>query len=234
MSCRQWLSSALRQCQSSLASQQPRAFSTTARAAALDDIFPSAKADASYRRARSGGANPNEALADILSEGMERGGPLSAAEQREVLEQQHRPTVALRDLQSSATTDNYLRQMPRRWKTGEVYAPRDLSPTEMAKWRKAKPPTRDIIDMLGFNPLDNYKNFSLISEFITPMGRIRHSNTTGLRPVNQRKMAKAIRRAIGMGLHPSVHHHPEILRGGRHAVANQSSATPTYVQGQIV
>jgi len=43
------------------------------------------------------------------------------------------------------------------------------------------------------------------------MGRIKHSEETGLRPVNQRKIAKAIRRAIGLGLHPSVHRHPMIL-----------------------
>lgn len=36
---------------------------------------------------------------------------------------------------------------------------------------------------------------------------------TGLRPVNQRRVAKAIRRAIGIGLMPSVHKHPELLRG---------------------
>ncbi len=46
---------------------------------------------------------------------------------------------------------------------------------------------------------------------MTPMGRIKHSSMTGLRLPNQRKMAKAIRRAIGLGLHPSVHRHPEIL-----------------------
>ncbi len=56
------------------------------------------------------------------------------------------------------------------------------------------------------------QNFSLIAEFITPMGRIKSGKETGLRPVNQRKMAKAIRRAIGLGLHPSVHKHPEILK----------------------
>ncbi len=54
------------------------------------------------------------------------------------------------------------------------------------------------------------------------MGRIQHSKETGLRPVNQRKMAKAIRRAIGMGLHPSVHKHPEIIRYGRHGVTTAS------------
>ena len=43
------------------------------------------------------------------------------------------------------------------------------------------------------------------------MGRIKHGNETGLRPVNQRRMAKAIRRAMGIGLVPGVHRHPEIL-----------------------
>lgn len=43
------------------------------------------------------------------------------------------------------------------------------------------------------------------------MGRIKHSRDTGLRNVNQRHMAKAVRRSIGMGLMPSVHKHPEML-----------------------
>jgi len=50
-----------------------------------------------------------------------------------------------------------------------------------------------------------------MSEYMTPMGRIKHSNETGLRPVNQRRIAKAIRRSIGTGMMPSVHRHPEIL-----------------------
>ena len=55
------------------------------------------------------------------------------------------------------------------------------------------------------------QNFSIMSEYMTPMGRIKHRSATGLRPVNQRKIAKAIRRAIGVGLMPSVHQHPEII-----------------------
>ena len=50
-----------------------------------------------------------------------------------------------------------------------------------------------------------------MSEYMTSMGRIRHRKDTGLRAVNQRKIAKAIRRAVGMGLIPSVHKHPEVL-----------------------
>jgi small subunit ribosomal protein S18 len=52
----------------------------------------------------------------------------------------------------------------------------------------------------------------MISEYMTEMGRIKHSKDTGLRPVNQRKIAKAIRRAVGLGLMPSVHRHPLVLK----------------------
>ena len=55
------------------------------------------------------------------------------------------------------------------------------------------------------------QNFSMMSEYMTSMGRIKHRRDTGLRAVNQRKIAKAIRRAVGMGLLPSVHEHPEVL-----------------------
>jgi len=99
----------------------------------------------------------------------------------------------------------------REWKAGDIYAPHDLSPAEMRKWMKRQSPPADAFDALNMNPLDQYKNFSIMSEYITPMGRIKHRVQTGLRPVNQRKIAKAIRRAIGLGLMPSVHKHPEIL-----------------------
>lgn len=52
----------------------------------------------------------------------------------------------------------------------------------------------------------------MMSEYMSEMGRIKHSRETGLRPKNQRKIAKAIRRAIGLGLMPSVHRHPLALK----------------------
>lgn len=90
---------------------------------------------------------------------MERAGPLSVEEQRQVMMDQQGLGARsfVKDLRATATTENYLRQMPRRWRTGDVYAPRDMSPAEMRKWRQGRSPTRDIIDMLGFNPIDNYK-----------------------------------------------------------------------------
>ncbi|KAL8298682.1 hypothetical protein RB597_007343 [Gaeumannomyces tritici] len=118
----------------------------------------------------------------------------------------------------------YVRHMPRRWAAGEVYSPHDLSPEEIGRYFKRElKPRFDVFDVLGFNPLDNYANFSVISEYITPMGRIKHRDETGLRPVNHRKMAKAIRRAIGLGLHPSVHRHPEIIHRLRRNVPARNS-----------
>lgn len=51
------------------------------------------------------------------------------------------------------------RQMPRmsKWQVGDVYAPHDLSAVEAAKWRKRKSSERDVFDILGINPLDEYK-----------------------------------------------------------------------------
>lgn len=77
---------------------------------------------------------------------------------------------------------------------------------------------------------DERQNFSMIEEFCTKMGRIRHSRETGLRNVNQRKMAKAIRRAVGMGLMPSVHKHPEVLE--REAQAKASGAARGGYEGR--
>ncbi|KAI9846690.1 MAG: hypothetical protein M1837_003745 [Sclerophora amabilis] len=103
------------------------------------------------------------------------------------------------------------KQMFRRWRSGDVYAPHDLGAVEMIKWKTRNKPTVDAFDTLNINPLHEYKNFSIMSEYMTEMGRIKHSRDTALRPVNQRRMAKAIRRAIGIGLMPSVHRHPELL-----------------------
>ncbi|EXJ92938.1 hypothetical protein A1O3_01494 [Capronia epimyces CBS 606.96] len=110
--------------------------------------------------------------------------------------------------------ENYAisRQLTRQWKVGDVYAPHDLSAAEARKWRKRNRPRTDAFDALSINPLSLYKNFSVMSEYMTEMGRIRHSSSTGLRPVNQRKVAKAIRRAIALGLMPSVHRHPEYIK----------------------
>lgn len=104
------------------------------------------------------------------------------------------------------------RSFTRDWKSGDVYAPHDLSGAEARKWRKRIAPPTDAFDVLSLNPLDLYKNFSVMNEYITDMGRIKPRSQTGLRPVNQRRLSKAIRRASGLGLMPASYRHPEILK----------------------
>ncbi|KAI2606414.1 ribosomal protein S18 [Hypoxylon fragiforme] len=148
----------------------------------------------------------------------------SAADIYDRLRQAQQPTI-LEEMQQSNQNEGYSRQMTRRWKVGDVYAPHDLSPAEMGKWRRNQARQKDRVDMLGLHPLDMYRNFSVISEFVTPHGRIKRSADTGLRPPNQRKVAKAIRRAIGLGLHPSVHRHPELLIRENTRIYAQNIAT---------
>jgi small subunit ribosomal protein S18 len=105
--------------------------------------------------------------------------------------------------------------LKRDWKTGDVYAPHDISAAEMRKWSRKTTPTKDVFDILNIDPLSLYKNFSVMGDFMSDMGRIRPRSETGLRPVNQRKIAKAVRRAIALGLMPSVHKHPEIIKRQR-------------------
>lgn len=97
---------------------------------------------------------------------MDRGGPLSNEQQAEILDSQAGRS-SVRDLREMAVTDSYLKQMPRRWRYGDVYGPRDLSAREMKQWRLPKKPKKDILDLLGFNPLDNYKVSPLLTTHIT-------------------------------------------------------------------
>ena len=118
--------------------------------------------------------------------------------------------TSLRRDEENRLLDNNL---TRRWRPGDVYSPHDLSAAEMRKWRdRGNAPKTDAFDALSLNPLDLYKNFSVMSEYVTEMGRIRGRKSTGLRRVNQRRLAKAIRRARMLGLMPSVHRHPMIIR----------------------
>jgi small subunit ribosomal protein S18 len=145
-------------------------------------------------------------------------------------------TTPTQELVESERRSNFQRQMYRKWRPGDVYSPSDLTGAEQKKWKVGRSrPTLDAFDVLGINPVSEYKvrcdidiagsnkanrgqNFTMMSEYMTETGRIKHSRDTGLRPKNQRKIAKAIRRAIGLGLMPSVHRHPLVLKksfGGR-------------------
>ena len=47
--------------------------------------------------------------------------------------------------------------LKREWKTGDVYAPHDLSAAEMRKWSKKQRPNSDVFDILNLEPMSLYK-----------------------------------------------------------------------------
>lgn len=114
-----------------------------------------------------------------------------------------------------------LRRLQMNFEAGDMYEPKTFS---LKKFKASRKITGDmfaditgggvdVVDYLGLKHIDReYKNVAFLAEFTSQMGRIKHRDETGLRAVNQRKVAKAVRRAIGIGLLPSVHRHPELLR----------------------
>ncbi|KPI45750.1 37S ribosomal protein rsm18, mitochondrial [Cyphellophora attinorum] len=115
-------------------------------------------------------------------------------------------------VEADAKSRSLAYQLRRDWKVGDVYAPHDMSPAEMRKWAKKKSPDKDVFDILAVDPLSLYKNVSVMTDFVSETGRIRPRSETGLRPVNQRKIAKAIRRAIALGIMPSAYKHPMLIK----------------------
>ena len=61
------------------------------------------------------------------------------------------------ELTNHAMAADLSKQITRRWKAGDVYAPHDLSAAEMAKWKKREKPSHDVFDVLDFNPLEHYR-----------------------------------------------------------------------------
>lgn len=65
----------------------------------------------------------------------------------------------MEELKARREAEALTRQIRRRWRAGEVYAPHDLSPQEMKKWKSRKTPDYDVFDILNMNPIDEYKVF---------------------------------------------------------------------------
>ena len=71
----------------------------------------------------------------------------------------------LADVVKAKRTLDLERQIHRKWKAGDVYAPHDLSPVEQMKWQKRRPRETDAFDQLGINPLHEYKVRSYLRHF---------------------------------------------------------------------
>ena len=60
-------------------------------------------------------------------------------------------------MEAQRAGEEYMMHMPRRWREGDVFTPHDLSGNEMRKWRKRQDRKEDVLDVVGVNPLDNYR-----------------------------------------------------------------------------
>jgi hypothetical protein len=68
-----------------------------------------------------------------------------------------RPTQS-REMIESEKRSQYQRQIYRKWQPGDVYSPQDLSGAEQKKWKTGrKKPQSDAFDVLGINPVLEYK-----------------------------------------------------------------------------
>ncbi|KAI8377854.1 ribosomal protein S18 [Radiomyces spectabilis] len=90
-------------------------------------------------------------------------------------------------------------------RVGDTYHPDDLNDARYqeqlrARRGQAKANLQDPFDVLGLDPLHEYKNYRLLSNFVSDMGKILPRQQTGLTAKNQRKLAKAIKRARAMGI----------------------------------
>jgi small subunit ribosomal protein S18 len=65
--------------------------------------------------------------------------------------------TTIQELENAKKASDLSKQITRRWRAGDVYAPHDLSATEMDKWRNREGPRFDVFDVLNFKPLENYR-----------------------------------------------------------------------------
>lgn len=63
-----------------------------------------------------------------------------------------------REMIESERRSQFQRQIYRKWVPGDVYSPHDLTGLEMKKWKFGrKKPQQDAFDILGINPINEYK-----------------------------------------------------------------------------
>ncbi|KAL6904977.1 hypothetical protein GGI43DRAFT_398599 [Trichoderma evansii] len=106
----------------------------------------SSRSSASPRSGSQSAHKPSEAAADLMTR-YKRAGQTSLRNKQAHLD----------IMRNQKNSNDYLKQMPRRWDAGDVYSPHDMSPVEMQKWRKRSPRGGDVVDALGIRPLDMYK-----------------------------------------------------------------------------
>ncbi|SMN19951.1 similar to Saccharomyces cerevisiae YER050C RSM18 Mitochondrial ribosomal protein of the small subunit, has similarity to E. coli S18 ribosomal protein [Maudiozyma saulgeensis] len=84
-----------------------------------------------------------------------------------------------------------------------IYDPFDFSMARINLDRKHK--SKFKLFGNNINPLDLYTSPEILSQYMSSTGKILHSDVTGLSAKNQRRLAKAIRRAQAIGLLSKTH-----------------------------
>ncbi|CDR38911.1 CYFA0S02e08438g1_1 [Cyberlindnera fabianii] len=97
----------------------------------------------------------------------------------------------------------------------ELYDPFDFSLAKLRLERRAYAENnagRKFFDEKRVNPLDCYTNTKYLSSYLTSTGRIHPREVTKLSLKNQKRLAKAIKRARAAGLLSSVHKDADLLQ----------------------
>ncbi|KAJ1978690.1 hypothetical protein H4R35_001799 [Dimargaris xerosporica] len=108
----------------------------------------------------------------------------------------------------SATRNRFdLSQYSRTFDKGQVFDPRELDEqkADLARRQDNLIPKKirsDRFTRQGINPLNEYRDVNMLSQYVTEMGRIKHRRHTNLTNKSHRRIAKAIRRARAFGLLP--------------------------------
>jgi small subunit ribosomal protein S18 len=81
----------------------------------------------------------------------------SAARRKQVAAAAQQTVPGSKSLGDAFLAQDYSKQITRRWRAGDIYAPHDLSGAEMKKWKRRSQPTHDVFDVLNFNPEQHYR-----------------------------------------------------------------------------
>lgn len=97
--------------------------------------------------------------------------------------------------------DIYLKRLPRYYVRKvfkeSIYDPFDFS---LDRIRLERNVAKSEIPLNSINPSDLYMSPEILTSFVSPTGKILHSDITGLNVKDQKRISKAIRRCQAMGL----------------------------------
>lgn len=100
------------------------------------------------KQQQQGNAHANKHLMNLISKAKSRGASLRLSESGENV---------IQELKKHKLASDLTKQISRRWKAGDIYAPHDLSSVEMQKWKRRGVPEYDAFDQLDMNPIGEYK-----------------------------------------------------------------------------